>query len=58
MEGESIVLEDIFRLERQGVGRDGRILAYHRPTGVRPLFMEQLAAEGQDLPADIFLPDS
>jgi pilus assembly protein CpaF len=58
MEGDSIVIEDIFRLDRQGVGRDGRIIAHHRPTGVRPLFMEQLAAEGQDLPADIFTPDN
>jgi pilus assembly protein CpaF len=58
MEGDGIVLEDIFRLERQGVGADGRILAYNRPTGVRPLFMETLAAEGQDLTAEIFTPDS
>jgi pilus assembly protein CpaF len=57
MEGDGIVLEDVFRLERQGVGPDGRIIASHRPTGVRPLFMETLAAEGQDLPAEIFTPD-
>ena len=57
MEGDGIVLEDIFRLERQGVGPDGRIIAHHRATGVRPLFMETLAAEGQDLPAEIFTPD-
>ncbi|MEN6346658.1 MAG: CpaF family protein [Armatimonadia bacterium] len=56
MEGDGIVLEDIFRLERQGIGPDGRIIANNRPTGVRPLFMETLAAEGQDLPADIFTP--
>ena len=57
MERDSIVLEDIFLLERQGVGPDGRIIAHHTPTGLRPLFMETLAAEGQDLPADIFTPD-
>jgi pilus assembly protein CpaF len=58
MEGDGIVLEDVFRLERQGVGADGRIIASLRPTGVRPLFMETLAAEGQDLPADVFTPDA
>jgi len=57
MEGDAIVLEDIFRFERHGVGEDGRILGAHHPTGVRPLFMETLASEGQDLPADIFTPD-
>ena len=58
MEGDGVVIEDIFRLDRQGVGSDGRIIVRHRATGVRPLFMEALAAEGRDLRADIFNPDA
>jgi len=55
MEGEHIVLQDLFVYERYGVGPDGRVLGEHCSTGVRPLFMELIEAEGIDLPADLFV---
>jgi len=56
MEGEQIVLQDIFVYQRQGIGKDGRVLGVHTPTGVRPLFMDVLEAEGIELPPDVFTP--
>jgi pilus assembly protein CpaF len=55
MEGEHIVLQELFLFERHGLGPDGRVLGRHRSTGVRPLFMETIEAEGIDLPPEIFL---
>ncbi|NLO74594.1 MAG: CpaF family protein [candidate division WS1 bacterium] len=54
MEGEHIVVQDLFRFERRGVGPDGKVIGEHLATGVRPLFMEIVEAEGIDLSAEIF----
>jgi pilus assembly protein CpaF len=55
MEGDEIISQDLFRLIHHGVDQDGRLIVEHQPSGLQPLFMEKLAAEGVDLPADIFL---
>jgi len=57
MEGDVIVLQDIFRLEVKGVGPDGRLVAVHRPTGIVPRFWERLTATGVQLPPGLFDPD-
>jgi hypothetical protein len=36
------------------VGPDGKVIGEHLATGVRPLFMEIVEAEGIDLSAEIF----
>jgi pilus assembly protein CpaF len=54
MEGEHIVLQELFNFERHGLSPEGKVLGRHRSTGVRPLFMETIEAEGIDLPAEIF----
>jgi pilus assembly protein CpaF len=54
MEGDTIVLQDIFKFEQRGVDRDGRVMGEHQATGLRPLFIEQLVAQGVQLPADTF----
>jgi len=56
LEGEGIVMQDLFLFQRHGVGEDGRVKGEFTPTGVRPLFMDILRAEGIELPADIFTP--
>ncbi len=58
MEGEGIVLQDIFVFERHGVDRDGKVIGEHIATGVRPLFMDILEAEGYELGPDTFAPSS
>jgi pilus assembly protein CpaF len=54
MEGEVIVLSDIFKYNQTGVDSDGRILGQHKSTGIRPLFGPRLEAAGFKLSAEIF----
>ncbi|GAW92840.1 CpaF family protein [Calderihabitans maritimus] len=54
MEGEVIVLQDIFVYEQTGVEGDGKVLGRFRATGIRPRFMPRLEAMGIRLPDDIF----
>ncbi|KJS88564.1 MAG: type II secretion system protein E [Peptococcaceae bacterium BICA1-8] len=56
MEGEIIVLQDIFRYEQKGVNDRGEIIGEHRATGIIPKFISQIQAEGIKLPDDMFLP--
>jgi pilus assembly protein CpaF len=54
MEGETVVLQDIFKLEMLGKSPEGKIMAELRPTGVRPRFTPRLEAHGFKLPPSIF----
>ncbi len=54
MEGETIVLTDIFRFEQTGMSPDGKILGQLKPTGIRPLFTPRLEAAGFKLPPEVF----
>jgi len=49
-----VTLQDIFVLDRLGIGQHGRVLGRFRATGVRPMFSEQLMASGIELPETIF----
>ena len=57
MEEDVIVLQEIFRFRRQGRGSDGSVVGQFETTGVRPKFMEELAARGIELPRDMFAPN-
>jgi pilus assembly protein CpaF len=54
MEGDTIVLTDIFRFEQTGATPEGKILGQLKPTGIRPLFTPRLEAAGFRLPPEIF----
>lgn len=54
MEGEIIVLTDIFKFEQTGVTDNGKILGEIKPTGIRPQFSPRLEASGFKLSSDIF----
>ncbi|HEX9840628.1 MAG TPA: CpaF family protein [Anaerolineales bacterium] len=56
MEGEIVVLTDIFKFEQTGMGQDGKILGELKPTGIRPIFGPRLEAAGFKLGAEIFMP--
>ena len=56
MEGETVVLTDIFKFEQTGVGKDGKIMGELRATGIRPIFSPRLEAAGFKLSGDIFMP--
>ena len=54
MEGDTIVLTDIFRFEQTGMSPDGKILGQLKPTGIRPLFTPRLETAGFRLPPEVF----
>ncbi len=54
MEGNTIVMTDIFKFEQTGVDADGKILGELKPTGIRPLFIHRLEAAGFKLGAEVF----
>ena len=54
MEGDTIVLTDIFRFEQTGTSADGKIAGHLKPTGIRPLFTPRLEAAGFRLPPEVF----
>lgn len=56
MEGDVITLQDIFVFEQTGKDESGRIIGRYRPTGIRPKFLEKLAANGITVPNEIFWP--
>jgi pilus assembly protein CpaF len=53
MEGDVIVMQDIFVFEQTGVV-DGRISGRLRPTGIRPKFVEKFEVAGIHLPPNVF----
>ncbi|MBI5944486.1 MAG: CpaF family protein [Chloroflexi bacterium] len=58
MEGEIIVLTDIFKFIQTGVSAEGKVLGDVTATGIRPNFTPRLEAAGFKLTADIFAPKS
>ena len=54
MEGTTIVMQDIFKYERKGVDKDGRIIGEFAPTGVRPWFLEKFKVSGFDITPKMF----
>jgi pilus assembly protein CpaF len=54
MENDTIVMQDIFKFEKQGVDENGRAKGRFVCTGVRPKCMDKLEAMGIKLPASIF----
>jgi pilus assembly protein CpaF len=56
MEGDTVVLTDIFKFEQAGIGPDNKILGEHKPSGIRPIFTPRLEAAGFKLGGEIFMP--
>jgi pilus assembly protein CpaF len=54
MEGDVIVLTDIFKFEQTGIAEDGKILGEIKATGIRPQFSPKLELAGFKLGSDIF----
>ena len=54
MEGDKVVLQDIFLFEEKGMDPNGGVIGEVRPTGTRPKFYDRLVAAGKPLPASIF----
>jgi pilus assembly protein CpaF len=54
MEGETIVMTDIFKFEQTGIGPDEKVIGEVKPTGIRPMFSPRLEAAGFRLGAELF----
>ncbi len=54
MEGDVVVLQDIFVFEQTGIDENGKIVGTLRPTGVRPKFVEKFETLNIYLPPNIF----
>jgi pilus assembly protein CpaF len=53
MEGDVIVLSDIFVFEQTGI-EAGNVIGRLRPTGIRPRFIDIIETAGIHLPPNIF----
>ncbi len=56
MEGEMVLMQEIFTFERRGIDAKGKVIGAFKATGVRPAFLKVLTARGIDLPQGIFDP--
>jgi pilus assembly protein CpaF len=54
MEGDMIVMTEIFKFEQSGVSQDGMVLGGLVPTGIRPFFMNRLELNGFKLGPEVF----
>ncbi len=54
MEGDTIVLTDVFKFEQTGISEDGKVIGELKATGIRPMFSPRLEAAGYKLGAAIF----
>ncbi|HEX8237493.1 MAG TPA: CpaF family protein [Abditibacteriaceae bacterium] len=57
MEGDTLLLQDIFLFDQKGRGADGKIIGRHVSTGFRPKCVGAIEAAGYPLPRDLFAPD-
>lgn len=56
MEQDTIVTQEIFRFQQDGIDANGKAFGHFEATGVRPSFMPRLEAAGVRLPANLFAP--
>jgi len=56
MEGDVIILQDIFAYRQQSVDRDGKVIGRHVATGLRPKFVPILESKGIYLSPEMFTP--
>ncbi len=46
MEGDIIMMQDLFEFTRTGIGPGGKVLGQFRPSGIRSMYTERVAAAG------------
>ncbi|WP_422444883.1 CpaF family protein [Thermoanaerobacterium sp. DL9XJH110] len=58
MEGDVIVLQDLYTFRQTGVDQDGTVKGYFAASGIRPKFMDRIEASGIKLSPGIFKPEA
>ena len=56
LEGDVITMSPVFRFERQGVDREGRVVGNYTATGIVPKFHERIRRRGMDLGMEVYEP--
>lgn len=54
MEGQTIVMTDIFKFEKTGTTPEGKVIGELKPTGIRPFFTPRLEQSGFRLGPEVF----
>src|SRR5437660_3907643 len=54
MEGDVIIMQELFRFKQLGIDQNGRSYGQFEATGVRPSFVPRLEAAGIKLPTNLF----
>ena len=54
MEGDNLVMHDLFVFKQTGVDGERRAQGYFHTTGIRPHCLERLTAAGLTLPVELF----
>ena len=54
MEQDTIVMQDIYQYQQEGINENGRAIGHFHATGIRPTFMDRLESAGVRLPASAF----
>ena len=54
MEGNTLVMQDIFFYDQKGIDKDGNVVGEFKATGIRPHCVERFKLAGYDLPAGLF----
>jgi pilus assembly protein CpaF len=56
LEGNTILMQEIFRFVRNPNGQDGPTDGYFQATGIRPRYLPELIANGANIPDNLFDP--
>jgi pilus assembly protein CpaF len=54
MEGDVIIMQEIFRFRRQGIDAHGKVVGGFEATGIRPKIADRLQSYGVELPVELF----
>ncbi len=55
MEGDVIILQDIFKFHQYGLDNKGRVIGEFKFTGIKPSFIENLVSKGISIPTGLFI---
>ena len=58
LEGDVITMSPVFKFERQGIDREGKVVGRFTATGVVPRFHERLHTRGLELDVAVFEPNA
>lgn len=50
MEGDTIVLQDLFTYVQTGINEQGKSVGYYEPSGLQPMFLQKFKMNGVELP--------